>query len=93
WHDVTGQLRADHRDARPGRRVAASPPRSGGNRIDLLTDQDDDTTLILRDWAYDGTGWDTTTDEALALAAAARAREYDQWKAARKNTHPHPKEN
>ncbi|MDU4741961.1 MAG: replication initiator, partial [Cutibacterium avidum] len=61
--------------------------------VDLLTDQDDDTTLILRDWAYDGTGWDTTTDEALALAAAARAREYDQWKAARKNTHPHPKEN
>ena len=32
WHDVTGQLRADHRDARPGRRIAASPPRSGGNR-------------------------------------------------------------
>ncbi|MEH1556660.1 alanine racemase, partial [Cutibacterium avidum] len=27
--------RADHRDARPGRRVAASPPRSGGNRIAL----------------------------------------------------------
>ncbi len=32
WHDVTGQLRAVHRSARPGRRVARSPPRSGGNR-------------------------------------------------------------
>lgn len=62
--------------------------------IDLLADeQDDDITLVLRDWAYDGTGWDTTADEALALAAAARAREYDQWKAARKNPNPHTKEN
>ncbi len=59
--------------------------------VDLLADEDtDDATLILRDWAYDGTGWDTTADEALALAAAARAREYDQWKAT--NT-PHTKEN
>lgn len=56
--------------------------------VDLLADeQDDDTTLVLRDWAYDGTGWDTAADEALALAAAARAREYAQWKAA--TTHPH----
>ena len=56
--------------------------------VDLLADeQDDDTTLVLRDWAYDGTGWDTTADEALALVAAARAREYAQWKAA--TTHPH----
>lgn len=60
--------------------------------VDLLTDEDDDTTLVLRDWAYDGTGWDTTADEAIALAAAARAREYDQWKAERKKTHPHTKE-
>ncbi len=63
----------------------------GWDSVDLLTDdEDDDTTLILRDWAYAGTGWDTTADEALALAAAARAREYDQWKAT--NT-PHTKEN
>ncbi|WP_394277401.1 replication initiator [Luteococcus sp.] len=62
--------------------------------VDLLADdEDDDTTLVLRDWAYAGTGWDTTADEALALAAAARAREYAQWKAARKNTHPHTLEN
>lgn len=59
--------------------------------VDLLSDeQDDDTTLVLRDWAYDGTGWDTAADEALALAAAARAREYAQWKAA--TTHPHTEE-
>ena len=29
----------------------------------------------LRDWAYDGTGWDTTADEALALARQACAVE------------------
>ncbi len=62
------------------------------NTVDLLADdEDDNSTLILRDWAYAGTGWDTAADEALALAAAARAREYAQWKAAT-TIHPHSKE-
>ncbi|TQL70068.1 hypothetical protein FB381_3994 [Nocardioides albertanoniae] len=51
----------------------------------LLADEEE-TTLVIGDWAYQGTGWDNPGDEALALAAAARAREYDQWKAQTRNT-------
>jgi len=59
--------------------------------VDLLAaDPDDDTTLVIKEWRYESTGWDTSTDQALALAAASRAREYAQWKAA--TTHPHRKE-
>ncbi len=46
----------------------------------LLAD-DDDTTLVIGSWGYQGTGWTQPGDQALALAAAARAREYDQWRA------------
>lgn len=46
---------------------------------------DEETTLVIGSWTYQGTGWPRTGDEALALAAA-RAREHDQWKAERKNT-------
>ena len=57
---------------------------------DLVADvPEDDTTLVVKDWRYQATGWETSTDQALATAAATRAREYAQWKAARKNTHPH----
>ncbi len=35
-------------------------------------------------WTYLGTGWRDAAEEALALAAAARAREYDQWRAERR---------
>lgn len=47
---------------------------------------DDDTTLVIGSWTYHGTGWTNPGDEALALAAAARAREYDQWRAEAKKT-------
>ena len=46
----------------------------------LLAD-DQDTTLVIGAWGYQGTGWTQPGDEALALAAAARAREHDQWRA------------
>jgi hypothetical protein len=48
---------------------------------DLLADDDHDTTLVIGHWAYAGTGWRTDGERVLANAAAARAREYDQWKA------------
>jgi hypothetical protein len=48
---------------------------------DLLADDEDDTTLVIGQWTYAGTGWATDGDRILALAAAARAREHDQWKA------------
>ncbi|GAA6527476.1 replication initiator [Intrasporangium sp. DVR] len=47
----------------------------------LLAEDEDETTLVVGSWTYDGTGWATPGDAALANAAAARAREYDQWRA------------
>ena len=50
----------------------------------LLADDDDtETTLVVGSWEYAGTGWPKPGDPELALAAAARAREYDQWRATR----------
>lgn len=51
----------------------------------LLAD-DEETTLVVGSWTYQGTGWANPGDEALALAAAARAREYDQWRAQQRRT-------
>jgi hypothetical protein len=51
----------------------------------LLAEDDEETTLVIGEWAYQGSGWTNAGDEALALAAAARAREYDQWKVQTKN--------
>ena len=48
---------------------------------DLLADDDLDTTIVIGHWSYAGTGWNSDAETTLALAAAARAREYDQWKA------------
>ena len=49
---------------------------------DLLADDAEETTLVIGQWTYAGSGWDTDGDAELAKAAAARAREYAQWKAA-----------
>jgi len=46
----------------------------------LLAD-DEETTLVIGSWGYAGSGWGNPGDEALALAAAARAREYAAWRA------------
>ncbi|MBO0812107.1 MAG: replication initiation protein [Microlunatus sp.] len=50
----------------------------------LLLAEDDQTTLVIGSWHYQGTGWTNPGDEALATAAAARAREYAGWKAQRR---------
>ncbi|MGW0802743.1 replication initiator [Nonomuraea sp. NPDC002799] len=39
---------------------------------------DDETTLIIGDLTYAGTGWKTTGDALLANTAAAQAREYNR---------------
>jgi hypothetical protein len=39
----------------------------------LPPDDDPDTVLVVGAWTYAGTGWRTTADAALALAAAADA--------------------
>lgn len=55
----------------------------------LLAD-DEETTIVVGSWNYAGTGWPSPGDAELALAAAARAREYAQWRAdQRKHTSKH----
>ncbi|MGO4596093.1 replication initiator [Terrabacter sp. 2RAF25] len=51
---------------------------------DLLEDEDTETTLVVGHWTYAGSGWDTDGDAELAKAAAARAREYAQERAAQR---------
>jgi hypothetical protein len=54
---------------------------------DLLAEDDHDTTLVIGSWAYAGTGWSSDAQTVLATAAAARAREHDQWQAERRRTY------
>ncbi|MBA2560045.1 MAG: hypothetical protein H0V07_09190, partial [Propionibacteriales bacterium] len=48
---------------------------------DLLADDENETTLVVGHWQYVSSGWATEGQRVLAMAAAARAREYDRWKA------------
>ena len=43
---------------------------------DLLADDDTETTLVVGNWSYAGSGWSTDAERVLATAAAAHAREY-----------------
>ncbi len=45
---------------------------------DLLADDDHETTLVIAHWQYVGSGWNNEGERVLAIAAAARAREYAQ---------------
>jgi hypothetical protein len=54
----------------------------------LLADEEE-TTLVIGSWTYQGTGWTRDGDQALALAAAGRAREYAQWRADQQTTRRH----
>ena len=76
------------RRARRRAQVLITNARATGDRIDLaeleaelMADEEDETTLVLGQWRFAGTGWATPGDAAMANAAAARAREYAQWKA------------
>ncbi|MFC7598025.1 replication initiator [Terrabacter sp. GCM10028922] len=51
----------------------------------LMSEDEDETTLVIGDWSYVGTGWQNSGEAALADAAAARAREYAQWRAEHKH--------
>jgi len=54
----------------------------------LLAADDDETTLVIGEWSFVDHGWPRPGDAALATAAAARAREYAQWRAGqRRSTH------
>jgi hypothetical protein len=67
-------------------RASGRPLDLAALEADLLADDDTDTTLAIGHWSYAGTGWPTEAQRVLASAAAARAREYDQWKAQQRKT-------
>jgi hypothetical protein len=80
--------------ARRRRQAAIAEHRASGRPLDLaaleadlLADDEDETTLVIGHWSYAGTGWANEAETVLATAAAARAREYDQWKADQRRTH------
>lgn len=67
-------------------RLAADSRRTGQpiDTTDLerqLLADDESTTLVVGSWVFAGTGWRDEAEQALALAAAGRAREYAQWRA------------
>jgi hypothetical protein len=66
--------------------TSARPLDLAALEVDLLADEGDETTLVIGHWSYAGTGWATDTQRLLATAAAARAREYDQWRAAERRS-------
>jgi hypothetical protein len=57
---------------------------------DLLADDEDETTLVIGQWTYAGTGWATEGQTALANAAAARAREHAQERARNRHVDQQP---
>ncbi|HKG50910.1 MAG TPA: replication initiator [Actinomycetales bacterium] len=71
-----GRLRGERRTWR--RRHAPSTGAHELRRLgaDTELDEDDSTLVVLRQWAFDGVGWLTSGDAALAASAAARAREH-----------------
>lgn len=77
------------RRARHRYRLLAARAKRMGEPLDIVNLEaellsDDETTLVVGSWFFQGTGWTSPGDEALALAAAARAREYDQWRTSQK---------
>ncbi len=62
-------------------RDAGRPLDLAALEADLLAVDDHDTTLVIGHWSYAGTGWRTEAERILATAAAARAREHQQWRA------------
>jgi hypothetical protein len=65
-------------------RASGRPLDLAALEADLLADDEDETTLVIGEWTYAGSSWPSEAQRVLANAAAARAREYDQWKAEHK---------
>ncbi|MBO3102226.1 replication initiator [Cellulomonas fengjieae] len=83
---------------RRARRRFQSLTSGAGNRaapLDLreleeqLMADDDEATLVIGSWTYDGSGWPRAGDKALADAAASRAREYAKWRAEQRHAPGH----
>jgi len=66
-----GHLRRERQDHRKRQRHPHGEHDPWGRPLD------DTVVLVLANWAYDGTGYPESSGAKLALASAARAREYD----------------
>ncbi|NAZ80802.1 replication initiation protein [Kineococcus sp. R8] len=51
---------------------------------DAIPSEGEDTTLVVSSWSFDGIGWLTAGDAALAATAAAQAREWTDERAKRR---------
>jgi hypothetical protein len=70
---IRGERKA-WREARRTRQASAA-----GQVVELVDDDQadsDDSTLVIKTWEFAGIGWLSTGDAALAVSAAARAREH-----------------
>jgi hypothetical protein len=67
-------------------RAAERPLDLAALEADLLADDDTASTLVVGHWQYISSGWATEGQRVLAIAAAARAREYARWKAQQPRT-------
>jgi hypothetical protein len=70
-----GQLRTARRDHQRAHRHPDGETDPWGRPLD------ETVVLILKTWQVTGTGHTTQAEADLAISAAARAREYDQWPA------------
>lgn len=82
-----GQLRR----ARQRAQARIAEANSAGTPLDLrqleaelLVDDADEATVVIGSWVYAGSGWANGGETAMAVAAAARAREYAQERAEQK---------
>jgi hypothetical protein len=88
YSTTMGRLRSARR--RFERAKALSPD----GLVDLAAvDQDlaeDETTLVINDWRFAGTGWTTSGDAVLVAKTSAKAREHDAAKRRHRiPAHPH----
>ena len=68
-------------------RADSRPVDLAAGEADLLADDDTETTLVIGNWQYVGSGWNNEGERVLAIAAAARAREYDRERAQLRKEH------
>jgi hypothetical protein len=80
------------RRARARARIWMASELEAGRTVDLAALEDellaaeDETTLVIGNWSFAGAGWQSEGQTLLAMAAAARAREYDQATAEERRT-------
>ncbi|GAB2674715.1 replication initiator [Thalassiella azotivora] len=91
YSTTLGRLRSTRRRWRLAQLRTAREKANGVQVVDvdadLAADADEETTLVVGSWDFDGMGWTTAGDAALAAQAAALAREWHDHRAtARRET-------